>query len=80
MPKIKIIGGGYGSAEGLKDRSSAPFYVDDAEAKRLVSIGVAEIVEADPEPEKAPEPDQPEPVKKAPAKKKAPTKKAATKK
>ena len=47
MTTIKIISGGYGSDEGFKDRSSAPFGVEDAEAEYLISIGVAEKVEAE---------------------------------
>lgn len=49
MRKIRIISGGYGLRTGtrvtLKDKYSAPFDVDDNEAKRLVSLGVAECVD-----------------------------------
>ena len=51
MVKIRIISGGYGYKENginkLKDRNSEPFFVEEAEAKRLTSLGVAEIVNTD---------------------------------
>ena len=47
--RIRITGGGYGlpTAHGveLKDRRSAPFEVDDAEAEALIAAGVAESAE-----------------------------------
>jgi hypothetical protein len=49
MKKVKIIGTTYGHhVNGRiepKNRKSEPFYLDDAEADRLVSLGFAEIVE-----------------------------------
>lgn len=46
---IKIIAGGYGLNDGkrtkLKDKLSPPFCVEPEEAHRLVSLGIAEIVE-----------------------------------
>ncbi len=51
MRKVRIISGAYGHRNGnridTKDRRSEPFSLDDAEAARLVSIGVAEIVGED---------------------------------
>lgn len=48
MLTVKIISGTYGcKIKGRivpKDRTSEPFSLDDAEAKRLVSLGVAEII------------------------------------
>ena len=48
MVKIRIISGGYGYKENginkLKDRNSDPFFVDEAEAENLTTLGVAEIV------------------------------------
>ena len=48
MLTVKIISGTYGcKIKGRivpKDRMSEPFSLDDAEAKRLVSLGVAEII------------------------------------
>lgn len=49
MKKVKIIGTTYGHHNNgriePKDEKSAPFMLDDAEAERLVSLGVAEIIE-----------------------------------
>ena len=48
MRTVKIISGAYGLNTGdrviTKDRMSEPFSLDDAEAERLVSLGVAEII------------------------------------
>lgn len=49
MKKVKITGGTYGYHNSFgrlepKNRKSEPFTLDDAEAERLVSLGVAEIV------------------------------------
>lgn len=48
MLTVKIISGTYGcKTKGRivpKDRMSEPFSLDDTEAKRLVSLGVAEII------------------------------------
>lgn len=48
MLTVKIKSGTYGLNTGdrviPKDRMSEPFSLDDAEAKRLVSLGVAEII------------------------------------
>lgn len=48
MLTVKIKSGAYGLNTGdrviTKDRMSEPFSLDDAEAKRLVSLGVAEII------------------------------------
>ena len=48
MLTVKIISGTYGcKIKGRivpKDHTSEPFSLDDAEAKRLVSLGVAEII------------------------------------
>ena len=48
MLTVKIISGTYGYKVGKrllpKDRTSEPFELEDAEAKRLVSLGVAEII------------------------------------
>lgn len=50
MVNIRIISGGYGYKENgvnkLKDRNSEPFFVEEAEANHLVSLGVAQIVNA----------------------------------
>ena len=50
MKKVKITGTTYGyrTPDGKlepKDRSSEPFMLDDTEANRLVSLGVAVVVE-----------------------------------
>lgn len=49
---IHIINGTYGHYEGEwlkpKSRTDPPFEVDDAEAERLVALGVAEIVNVAP--------------------------------
>ena len=50
MKKVKIVGTTYGyhNSNGRiepKDEKSNPFMLDDAEAERLVSLGVAEIIE-----------------------------------
>jgi len=46
--KVKIISGTYGHKVGKyiepKDRTSEPFELEETEAKRLVSLGVAEII------------------------------------
>lgn len=51
MLTVKIKSGAYGLNTGdrviTKDRMSEPFSLDDAEAKRLVSLGVAEIITED---------------------------------
>ena len=51
MLTVKIISGTYGcKIKGRivpKDRTSEPFSLDDAEAKRLVSLGVAKIITKD---------------------------------
>lgn len=51
MVKIRIISGGYGyktnGINKLKDRNSEPFFVEEAEANRLISLGVAQIVNTD---------------------------------
>lgn len=49
MKKVRIIAGTYGyhNARGRlepKDRKSDPFFLDDTEADRLVSLGIAEII------------------------------------
>ena len=48
MLTVKIKSGAYGRNTGdrviTKDRMSEPFELEDAEAKRLVSLGVAEII------------------------------------
>lgn len=48
MLTVKIKSGAYGLNTGdrviTKDRMSEPFELEDAEAKRLVSLGVAEII------------------------------------
>ena len=48
MLTVKIKSGAYGLNTGdrviTKDRMSEPFPLEDAEAKRLVSLGVAEII------------------------------------
>ena len=48
MRTVKIISGAYGLNTGdrviTKDRMSEPFSLDDAEAERLVSLGIAEII------------------------------------
>lgn len=48
MLTVKIISGTYGcKIKGRivpKDHTSEPFSLDDAEAKRLISLGVAEII------------------------------------
>lgn len=48
MLTVKIISGTYGHRQGKrivpKDRTSEPFELEDCEAERLVSIGVAKIV------------------------------------
>lgn len=48
MKKVKITGTTYGYHNNgriePKDRKSPPFMLDDAEAERLVELGVAEIV------------------------------------
>ena len=48
MLKVKIISGTYGYKVGKrllpKDRTSEPFELEETEAKRLVSLGVAEII------------------------------------
>lgn len=45
---VKIISGTYGHRVGSKiepkDKNSKPFELDDSEAKRIVALGVAEIV------------------------------------
>jgi len=45
--KVKIISGTYGHKVGKyiepKDRQSEPFEVDDAEAKRIIALGIAEM-------------------------------------
>lgn len=49
MRKVRITKGTYGYQNGSriepKDRRSEPFLLDDAEAARLVRLGVAEIVD-----------------------------------
>lgn len=51
MLKVKIISGTYGHNTGKhiepKDRTSEPFLLDKEEAKRLISLGVAEIATGD---------------------------------
>jgi len=53
MSKIKIISGCYGHREGIlnipKSEKDPPFEVSDAEAERLVSLGVAMYVDGTPE-------------------------------
>ncbi len=48
MKKVKITGTTYGYNNNgrvePKDRHSDPFYLDDEEAERLVSLGYAEII------------------------------------
>ena len=49
MKKVKITGGTYGYHNSFgrlepKNRKSEPFTLDDAEAERLVALGVAEII------------------------------------
>ena len=65
MKTIRIIAGSYGhkpqgsGSVTLITRQHLPIQVSDAEAERLVGIGVAAIIETDvaiPAPEKAPEP------------------------
>lgn len=55
MTTIRIISGNYGlHVSGRvvrKGKESEPFEVDDREAERLVSLGVAEIVSVKEEPE-----------------------------
>jgi hypothetical protein len=50
MPLIKIVSGTYGHREGAriiaKNPKSAPFKVEADEAKRLIKLGVAQIVGA----------------------------------
>ncbi len=50
MREVKIIQGTYGYREnGIldpKDRFSAPFPLDDAEAERIVSLGIAEYADS----------------------------------
>lgn len=51
MCKVKIIFGAYGHKDGsrlvTKTIHSEPFFLDNAEAERLVSLGVAQIVAED---------------------------------
>ena len=58
---VRIINGGYGHREKnskvveLKDCNSKPFEVNDAEAKRIIALGIAEAVTVEVAAEKEPE-------------------------
>lgn len=41
MKNVKIIKGYYGAKIGVKGANDAPFSLDDAEAARIVALGVA---------------------------------------
>lgn len=53
MRTVKIVSGGYGYRAGekksveLKDGRSAPFELDDAEAARIIALGIAEYAETE---------------------------------
>lgn len=44
MKNVKIIKGYYGAKIGVKGANDAPFSLDDAEAARIVALGVAVYV------------------------------------
>lgn len=41
MKNVKIVKGYYGAKIGVKGANDAPFSLDDAEAARIVALGVA---------------------------------------
>lgn len=44
MKNVKIVKGYYGAKIGVKGANDAPFSLDDAEAARIVALGVAVYV------------------------------------
>ncbi len=68
MARIRIIGGGYGLIENdrsvLKTSADGFFEVDDAEAERLVGVGMA-AYEVEPERRVATAPDEENPAEEA---------------